>query len=439
MRRVSGKTKLIASLAAASMFAAAFPVFAGSTATTTATSTETHAQIDAETIQIKELEQEIAQYESELNVLNSSAQTLQTNVDSLNTTKTKLTKQIQLAKSQISQAGNQITVLTSQINTNESKVENDQKILSGLILAINQDDSTSEAEALLNSESLSTFFDYRASVDRIENALQQNVADLQNVSQTLKNNESESESKKAELLNLQNKLNDQKNLVQYSQTQVNQLLTSTKDKQSNYQALLDQKIALRNSFNQEMVNFESQLNLKINPNSVPTPSPGILLWPLDIGKIIITQYFGNTAFAKANPQVYDGMGHNGVDIAASIGTPVLAAMEGIVQGTGNTDLTCPNASWGKWVLIQHPNGLSTLYAHLSIIKATTGESVQTGDVIGYSGETGYATGPHLHFTVYASEGVQILQKPSKVCNATYTMPLADLQAYLNPLSYLPTL
>jgi murein DD-endopeptidase MepM/ murein hydrolase activator NlpD len=88
------------------------------------------------------------------------------------------------------------------------------------------------------------------------------------------------------------------------------------------------------------------------------------------------------------------------------------------------------------VFIEHGNGLSTLYAHFSLIKVSEGQSVSLGEVIGYSGESGYATGPHLHFTVYATQGVRIMSRKSAVCGGSYTMPIADLKAYLDPLKYL---
>ena len=82
---------------------------------------------------------------------------------------------------------------------------------------------------------------------------------------------------------------------------------------------------------------------------------------------------------------YNGQGHDGVDFGAAIGTPVYAALDGVVEGTGNTDLVCPGASFGKWIFIQHANGLSTMYAHLSLIKVSQGQTVRTGDIIGYTG------------------------------------------------------
>jgi murein DD-endopeptidase MepM/ murein hydrolase activator NlpD len=126
-----------------------------------------------------------------------------------------------------------------------------------------------------------------------------------------------------------------------------------------------------------------------------------------------------------------------VDFGIPTGTAVLSSASGIVKGTGDTDAVCPGASYGKWVLIEHPFGLSTLYAHLSVIQVNEGTDVSAGSVIGYSGDTGYSTGPHLHYTVYATQGVKITERKSRVCKGSYRMPLADLRAYLNPLSYLP--
>ena len=88
-----------------------------------------------------------------------------------------------------------------------------------------------------------------------------------------------------------------------------------------------------------------------------------------------------------------------ISFGASIGTPIKAALSGTVLGTGNTDSIKGCYSFGKWVMVKHNNGLNTMYAHLSQISVSSGQSVSTGQVLGYSGETGYATGPHLHFEV----------------------------------------
>jgi murein DD-endopeptidase MepM/ murein hydrolase activator NlpD len=124
-----------------------------------------------------------------------------------------------------------------------------------------------------------------------------------------------------------------------------------------------------------------------------------------------------------------------VDFRASIGTPIKAVLSGTITGTGNTDAQKGCYSYGKWVLIKHPDGLSSLYGHLSLIKVTAGQSVATGEVIGYSGQTGYATGPHLHLTILASQGVEVQRYSSSINCKNVDIPIADIKAYLDPMLY----
>ena len=117
----------------------------------------------------------------------------------------------------------------------------------------------------------------------------------------------------------------------------------------------------------------------------------------------------------------------------------MVSFSGGVQSTGNTDAQKSCYSYGKWVLIKHGNGLTTLYAHLDLIKVVAGQAVSTSDIIGYSGQTGYATGPHLHFTLYASEGVSVQRySQSRNCK-NVDIPVASSNAYLDPMRYFPSL
>jgi murein DD-endopeptidase MepM/ murein hydrolase activator NlpD len=88
--------------------------------------------------------------------------------------------------------------------------------------------------------------------------------------------------------------------------------------------------------------------------------------------------------------------HRGVDIACPEGTPVKAAADGVVSLTDDSFIL-----HGQTVIIDHGQGVSTLYIHLSEILVGAGREVHQGEVIGRVGSTGVATGPHLHFAVYA--------------------------------------
>jgi murein DD-endopeptidase MepM/ murein hydrolase activator NlpD len=86
--------------------------------------------------------------------------------------------------------------------------------------------------------------------------------------------------------------------------------------------------------------------------------------------------------------------HLGIDLAADIGTPVYATAEGKVSSVER------DPGLGKTILISHQSGYTTVYAHLSLVKVKIGQYVRRGEVIGAVGNTGYSTGPHLHYEVH---------------------------------------
>ena len=98
---------------------------------------------------------------------------------------------------------------------------------------------------------------------------------------------------------------------------------------------------------------------------------------------------------RVHPILGDVRMHSGLDYAAGTGVPIRAAGNGIVVWAG------PRGGYGNTVIIDHRNGHATLYAHQSKVSATVGQKVTTGQVVGFVGQTGMSTGPHLHFEVRA--------------------------------------
>lgn len=107
--------------------------------------------------------------------------------------------------------------------------------------------------------------------------------------------------------------------------------------------------------------------------------------------------------------------HKGVDIAAPTGTPVYTTAPGRVVRAGYQA-----GGYGNFIEIKHPNGMTSLYAHLSRIKVETGERVKPDQVIGRVGSTGFSTGPHLHFEV-RRQGAQI--NPTKVIGSEFEVKI----------------
>ena len=129
----------------------------------------------------------------------------------------------------------------------------------------------------------------------------------------------------------------------------------------------------------------------MSPDSTRTPT-GTLQWPLPVAGTITSQ-FGH----RVDPITGAVSSHTGTDIACAEGTPILAAADGTVTVANGLDSW--GGSYGYYIQIDHGGGLETLYAHCSSICVTTGQQVQSGQVIGYVGHTGRATGSHLHLEV----------------------------------------
>lgn len=123
---------------------------------------------------------------------------------------------------------------------------------------------------------------------------------------------------------------------------------------------------------------------------------GALQWPLPVaGTITSPQGY------RTDPFTGKVSYHSGTDISAPEGTPILAAADGTVTIANATDSW--GGSYGYYVKIDHGGGLTTLYAHCSNICVTVGQQVLAGQVVAYVGQTGRATGPHLHFEVQKSQ------------------------------------
>ncbi len=110
-------------------------------------------------------------------------------------------------------------------------------------------------------------------------------------------------------------------------------------------------------------------------------------WPAR-GKV--TEWFGWRNDPFTGRKTY----HNALDIAAPIGTTLVAANDGVVSDSGYSPIM------GKFVAIKHSGGWSTFYGHMSVIAVSPGQSVRAGTRIGNVGNTGYTTGPHVHFSIF---------------------------------------
>ncbi|MDB5265183.1 MAG: putative zinc metalloprotease [Parcubacteria group bacterium] len=415
--------------------------------------TDIQAQIDVQNQKIKNLEAEIAQYQQQLNVIGGQKQTLQSAIKSIDVSRQQTSTQINVTQNKITSSNLKLNELALDIADKQSLIDLDKKTLASSLREMADASDTSLVEQLFSADSLADAWSSVDATAAVGQALRAKAASLSTAKVDLTHQHEDVSATKDGLSKLRDQLASQKKALDVAKTEKDRLLAQTKSQESNYQSIIAQKKAQQKSFESELSALQSSLK-SVGQGNVTAVGQGILKWPYSetfaqscVGKAsalgnpyCITQYFGNTAFATANAQIYNGSGHNAIDIGMPVGTPLLAALSGTVLATGNTDAVPGCYSFGKWVMVKHANGLATLYAHMSSIGVTTGQAVSTGQVLGYSGMTGYATGPHVHFGVYAAAGVQITTlgqyRGATTPCASASMPVAPIDAYLNPMSYL---
>lgn len=396
-------------------------------------------EIEDRSDRLQAIEAEIAKYEIELLEVGAEKKTLQSAINRLETERKKVGAEIARTESLISSTDLEINKLILEINTTEADISQTEAAIGDIIRAQYQAGEQSLVELLLLHDRLSEFWSEVDTFESIKSEMATKVATLDQLRDILNERRDESEAKRSQLSSLKDQYGEQNEVLVVSKAEQTQLLSATQNEEAEYQALLAQQQANRDQLEREMREFESQLQFILDPNSIPNPGTAVFNWPLD--SFVITQYFGGTEFAKRNAAAYGGRPyHPGVDLAAPSGDPIRAPLAGTVRATGNTDLVPGCSSWGKWTLIDHANGFSTLYAHQSVIGVQPGQKVNTGEVIGYVGNTGFSTGPHVHFTVYAKDGVNVRKfneiKTTTACGAA-TTPVAATDAYIDPTLYLP--
>lgn len=163
---------------------------------------------------------------------------------------------------------------------------------------------------------------------------------------------------------------------------------------SQYEAEQQQEAEIRNQIAAKVAALEAQQKAaaetakKNGTTTTVTNGTGQFTWPVPASHTISSP-FGY----RVHPIFGTSKFHSGLDISAPSGTPIVAADSGTVV------TAVYSSSYGNYVAISHGNGNSTLYAHMSRLAVSSGQSVSKGQVIGYVGSTGWSTGPHCHFEI----------------------------------------
>ena len=318
--------------------------------------------------------------------------------------KAALDQENDLAQQEIEVVKQQITAYDQQIEDKgveleEAKQEEEAQTVRfrGCVRHLEEYGQMSYIAILLEATSLS---DLLARMDMVGEVIAYNKqvqADMTAAREKVETVKAELEDARTELQDKQSELETKQVELQQKVSEANALLASLESDINAYKSVYDQ-------YEQQQKNVQSQIDQQVadlrrqeEANKKNDPSydagkdngaTGSMMWPCPSCHTI-TSEFGWRYHPIYHTQKY----HSGVDIGASYGASIVAADGGTVITAGAV------SGYGNCVVINHGNGITTLYGHMSSIAVSSGQKVSKGQTIGYVGSTGNSTGPHLHWEV----------------------------------------
>lgn len=407
---------------------AAFPVYstyADTVQSIALSPDEIQKQLNDKSKQLEQINKQLSETRQGLQDTQRQKTSLQQELNGLQKNIKQLTLGIQLDSVSQDKLRLEVSQLQDQMNSTLESINNKQESVAQVLRELGKGENDSFLLAFLKNDTLADSVSDAQTLVSLQNQLRSDIDSLKNLSQAYQTQVNSATQKKDQIAYHQKNLQEKKLIVDDQKQERQQLLTETKNKESLFKDQMAKLEVQQQSIADEVEKLDAALRAKIDPTALPKAAKGVLGYPIESGYAAITQGYGSTSFAKYG---YKGKWHNGLDFGAPIGTPILAAEDGRVVAAGNQDAYCYKGAYGRFVVLDHSNNLTTLYGHMSRFVVAVGETIKRGQVIGYVGKTGYATGPHLHFTVYDQK--TFYMGPSKTCGQ---MPYGG---DLNPASYL---
>ncbi len=392
---------VLAFVMAASLFVGFIPM--------TASAKVTQSEIDDLKSQKAALSEQSASYEATINSLKNK-KNAQVEL------KTALDSKLALTNQQIMNLEEQIKLHDALIERKTQEVDEAQKTADEQlekykkrVRAMEESGRYNYVEVLFGANSIGEFLsliddigDIMKSDKELEDSYKQSVTDLKTVKAEYEEAQAELKQNKVECAQLKDQL--QVDITQAAavitslQSEINDnasVLSELDSQESALQSQIQAKVKQLNE--QKKAEEEANKNNNNGGNSGgnsggSSVGTGNLVWPS------YCTYITSRQGPRVHPVTGEYKNHGGTDIGASYGSAIYAADSGKVVSSSDGW----NGGWGNYVMIDHGNGMQTLYAHMSSRACSVGQTVKRGQTIGYVGSTGMSTGPHLHFEMYVN-------------------------------------
>lgn len=391
---------VLAFVMAASLFVGFIP--------TTASAKVTQSEIDDLKSQKAALSEQSASYEATINSLKNK-KNAQVEL------KTALDSKLALTNQQIMNLEEQIKLHDALIERKTQEVDEAQKTADEQlekykkrVRAMEESGRYNYFEVLFGANSIGEFLsliddigDIMQSDKELEESYKQSVTDLKTVKAEYEEAQAELKQNKVECAQLKDQLQiditQAASVITSLQSEINDnasVLSELDSQESALQSQIQSKVKQLN----EQKKAEEEANRPSNGGSSggsgggSSVGTGNLVWPS------YCTYITSRQGPRVHPITGEYKNHGGTDIGASYGSAIYAADSGKIVSSSDGW----NGGWGNYVMIDHGNGMQTLYAHMSSRAVSVGQTVKRGQTIGYVGSTGMSTGPHLHFEMYVN-------------------------------------
>ncbi len=372
-----------------------------------ASSSEIRKQLNQLKEEKKEIAAQIAEVRGQYDANSDEIEALVAQKDGID-------QEIVLLHQQVDNINQQISAYALLIADKQDELDDAQTRLAELneknkerIRAMEEEGKLSYWSIIFKANDFSDLLDRLDMISEINAADQRRLAEIAEAAQMVSAAQLELEGEKSELEVARTELGDAQLILDEKRAEADEILNQLIAKGDEYQAMLDESEALQSELMQDIAKKEKELKeaeykewlaTYVPPTTRPsgndtTPNndaPSSSGWVKPLKSYTITSAFG----MRKHPVLgYERM-HEGVDMAAPQGTPIYAAKSGKVTTT-----SYQAGGAGNYVVINHGDGFTSIYMHMTRYIVSSGQHVNAGQVIGYVGSTGISTGPHLHFGI----------------------------------------
>lgn len=347
-------------------------------------------EIDEAESKLDALSAEKAESQEYLNVLESKITLLQDKIDNLEEEKSALEAEISAIEENIVKTEYEIEKTQKEIDKKQAEFDESYELYCQRLKAMYMSGSASTLEVLLTCPDMSAMLTRSEMIKSVSEQDSSQLDDLMKKMEEIEKQKTILEEKITELGEDKKALEDSKAELQSSIDEISTSKSQLDSEAAECNALI-REIAAKENVQMELIEtnreqleeIENEIRAASSQGTGAVNGGGTLLYPTSI-----------TYTSAGFPSYPSGRYHSGVDFPVSSGSSIYAAADGVVIIAKNL-----NYSYGHYIVIDHGNGLSTLYGHNSTLLVSVGQQVTRGQVIAYSGSTGNSTGPHCHFEV----------------------------------------